>query len=129
MAVYSHGLAVGAQKAALTLQRQAKGDFSPEWLGSAPQAAPSVSSAKSVALSALLEGWAAEKQPTQKTISSWQKVLKQFGVFAGHNDAVRLTPENLLQWKAVLLEAGLQTKTSRDSKIALVRGHPPVGSR
>jgi hypothetical protein len=112
-------IGVGAQKAALTLKRQAKGDFSPEsWL---LEPAPSVSSVKPVAFSALLEGWAAEKQPTQKTIYSWKRVLEQFGTFIGHADAVRVTPENLLQWKAMLLAAGFRTKTIRDSKIAPVR--------
>ena len=111
---------VGAHKAALTGQRQAKGDFSPEsWLPSASHAA--ASSAKPVAFQILLDGWAVEKQPTQKTISSWQKVLEQFGTFVGHTDAARLTPENLLQWKAALLDAGFRTKTIRDSKIAPVR--------
>ena len=82
---------------------------------------PSVSSAKPVALLALLEGWAAEKQPTTKTIASWQRVLEQFGTFVGHADAGRLTPENVLQWKAALIAAGFRTKTIRDSKIAPVR--------
>ena len=72
-------------------------------------------------LQTLLDGWAAEKQPTQKTIYSWKRVLEQLGTFVGHNDAARLTPDNLLQWKAGLLEAGLRTKTIRDSKIAPLR--------
>jgi integrase len=80
-----------------------------------------VSFTKPVAFAALLGGWAAEKQPTQKTIASWQQVLAQFCNFIGHSDAVRLTPENVLQWKAALLEAGFRTKTIRDSKIAPVR--------
>jgi hypothetical protein len=108
-------IGIGAQKAALILERQAKGDFSPEGSTSV------VSSVKPVAFSALLDGWAVEKQPTQKTISSWQKVLEQFGTFVGHTDAARLTPENLLHWKAALLAAGFRTKTIRDSKIAPVR--------
>jgi integrase len=115
-------IGVGAQKAALTLKRQAKGDFSPEgWLAASPQAASSVSSVKPVAFQVLLEGWAAEKQPTQKTISSWTHVLEQFGSFIGHNEATRVTPEDLLRWKAALLDAGLRTKTIRDSKIAPIR--------
>jgi integrase len=69
----------------------------------------------------LLEGWAAEKRPARKTVYDWKLVLEQFGAFIGHTDAARLTPENLLQWKATLLEAGFRTKTIRDSKIAPVR--------
>jgi integrase len=116
---------VGAQKAALTLKRQADGDFSPEgWIERHRQpfdSAPALSPSKPVLLQALLEGWAAEKQPAQKTIYSWARVLEQLGAFVGHDDAARLTPENLLHWKAALLEAGLRTKTIRDSKIAPLR--------
>jgi hypothetical protein len=109
-------IGVGAQKATLTLERQAQGDFSPE--GFVPVS--SGTSAKPVLLSALL-GWAAEKQPIPRTIYHWQKVLEQFSTFIGHNDAARMMPEDLLRWKAGLLEAGFRTKTIRDSKIAPVR--------
>jgi hypothetical protein len=109
----------GAQKAVLTLQRQAQCDFSPEGLGSAPVLR--VSPAKPVWLSALLEGWAAEKQPIPRTIYNWTRALEQFATFIGHNDAARMTPEDLVRWKAVLLEAGLRTKTVRDAKIAPLR--------
>ena len=74
-----------------------------------------------VTLESLLEGWAAEKRPTEKTIYSWKRVLDQLVEFVGHTDAVRLTPDDLLRWKASLLDAGLRTKTIRDSKIAPVR--------
>ena len=118
-------IGVGAQKAALTLKRHATGDFSPEgWIERPRQPfdpAPTPSPSKPVSLQTLLDGWAAEKQPTQKTIYSWKRVLEQLGTFVGHNDAARLTPDNLLQWKAGLLEAGLRTKTIRDSKIAPLR--------
>ena len=118
-------IGVGAQKAALTLKRHATGDFSPEgWIERPRQPfdpAPTPSPSKPVSLQTLLDGWAAEKQPTQKTIYSWKRVLEQLGTFVGHNDAARLTPDNLLQWKAGLLQAGLRTKTIRDSKIAPLR--------
>lgn len=117
-------IGAGTQKAALTVKRQAKGDFGPEgWIGPPLQPlepAPNVSP-KSVSLQALLDGWAAEKQPTQKTIYSWKRVLEQLGTSVGHFDAARLTPDDLLHWKAALLEAGLRTKTIRDSKIAPLR--------
>ena len=118
-------IGVGAQKAALTLRRQAEGDFSPEvWFERPRQpfdSAPTLSPSKPVSLQALLDDWAAEKQPAQKTIYSWKRVLEQLGTFIGHNDAARPTPENLLHWKAGLLKAGLRTKTIRDFKIAPLR--------
>jgi integrase len=118
-------IGVGSHKAALTLKRQAKGDFGPEGWSERPRQtfypAPTLSPSKPVSLQALLDGWAAERQPAQKTVYSWKRVLEQLGTFVGHNDAARLTPENLLQWKKTLLEAGLRTKTIRDSKIAPLR--------
>jgi integrase len=47
--------------------------------------------------------------------------LDQLQSFVGHDDAARLTPEELLAWKAALLEHGLRTKTIRGSKLAPLR--------
>jgi integrase len=118
-------VSVDAQRAALVLMRREKGDFSPHSPGNiAPL--PTDTSAmdmprEQVTLESLLDGWAAEKRPAEKTIYSWKKVLEQLSKYVGHNDAVRLTPDDLLRWKAALLEAGLRTKTIRDSKIAPLR--------
>ncbi len=118
-------IGAGVQQAVLALKRQANGDFSSS--APAPQASsfqnpvPDARQQEKVAFPSLLEGWAAEKQPTQKTLYSWTRVVDQLAAFLGHSDAVRLTPEDLLRWKASLLEAGLRTKTIRDSKIAPLR--------
>jgi integrase len=115
----------GVQQAVLALKRQANGDFSPGALD--PQAsplfraAPATDQRETLSFQTLLDGWAAEKQPTRKTLYSWKRVLDQLGAFVGHTDAVRLTPDDLLRWKASLLDAGLRTKTIRDSKIAPIR--------
>jgi len=111
--------------ATISLNRRAKGDFSPESpappASHASEASAVDKPSKPVAFESLLDGWAAEKRPTDKTIYSWKRVLNQLSEFVGHRDATRLTPDDLLRWKAVLLEAGLRTKTIRDSKIAPVR--------
>jgi hypothetical protein len=118
-------VSVGAQRAALVLMRRKKGDFSPNSLDydvtrpvdpSAPR-----KPREPVTFKSLLEGWAAEKRPTVKTIYRWNRVIEQLGDFVGHKDAARLTADDLLRWKAALLEAGLRTKTIRDSKIAPLR--------
>jgi integrase len=118
-------IGAGAQKAALALKRQAMGDFTPD--AAAPQASPSsratpeASPGETVAFQTLLDGWAAEKQPTEKTRYSWKRVLDHLGAFVGHDNAARLTADDLLRWKASLIDAGLRTKTIRDSKIAPLR--------
>jgi integrase len=118
-------ISTGAQRAALTLNRRAKGDYSPDSSFPVATRANDIIAVDNpttpVTLETLLEGWAAEKRPTEKTIYSWKRVLDQLVEFVGHTDAVRLTPDDLLRWKASLLDAGLRTKTIRDSKIAPVR--------
>ncbi len=115
----------GAQQATLALKRQAKGDFSADLaapLTSAPlRAAQATSQSEKIAFQTLLDGWAAEKQPSQKTLYSWKRVLDQVDAFVGHGDASQLTPDDILRWKASLIDAGLRTKTIRDSKIAPLR--------
>lgn len=69
----------------------------------------------------ILDGWRAEKQPTEKTIYTWTMVIQQLEEFLGHSEASRLTPDDLIRWKGALLNQGLRTKTIRDSKLAPVR--------
>jgi integrase len=118
-------ISVGAQRAVMALKRLAKGDFSPDSPAPLSTRAAGMSAldqpSKPVTLESLLDGWATEKRPTEKTIYSWKRVLDQLVEFIGHQDAARLTPDDLLGWKAALLEAGLRTKTIRDSKLAPIR--------
>lgn len=76
---------------------------------------------KSVPFDELFAGWVAEKQPREKTKYAWQSVLTQLGKFVGHTDASRVTADDLIRWKASLLEANLRAKTIRDGKLAPVR--------
>lgn len=113
----------GAHKACLALQAQAHGDFraDPFIVEAAPGARLRGVATKPLTFKSLLDGWAAEKAPVSKTLYSWEKVIDQVKSFVGHDDASRLTPDDLLRWKADLLEQGLKTKTIRDSKIAPLR--------
>jgi hypothetical protein len=56
-----------------------------------------------------------------KTLYEWRRVLNQLATFLGHDDASRLTADDLVAWKAQMVEAGLHGKTIRDGKIAPVR--------
>lgn len=117
-------IGLGAHKAITALQRQAQGDFRADafLMGeNVAHGSTSPSPAKVVPFKSLLDGWAAEKSPASKTLYSWERVLDQLSGFVGHDDGGRLTPEDLLRWKAALLEQGLRTKTIRDSKIAPLR--------
>ncbi|KAB0677260.1 site-specific integrase [Aureimonas leprariae] len=65
--------------------------------------------------------WIAEKQPRERTVYEWRRVLKELAAFVGHSDAGRLTVEDLIRWKNAMLEAQRAPKTVRDAKIAPVR--------
>jgi integrase len=105
------------------LQRQQRGDFGPD--PDAPRYAslrgsPAAGSS-SVTFASLVDGWAAEKRPSAKTLYAWRRVVDQLAAFVGHNDAARLTADDLVAWKAALLAGGLRPKTIREGKLAAVR--------
>ena len=130
---FAKAVGSGAQQAALTLKRQARGDFSADaaapLTSALPRAAQATSQSEKIAFQALLDGWAAEKQPSQKTLYSWKRVLDQVDAFVGHGDASQLTPDDILRWKAALIDAGLRTKTIRISKNCPAARNPAVGRR
>jgi integrase len=47
--------------------------------------------------------------------------LENLASFVGHDDATRLTTQDLLAWKSKMIEANLHPKTIRDAKLAPVR--------
>jgi integrase len=82
---------------------------------------PMSNGASSVSFEKLLQGWAAEKRPTEKTRYEWRRVIAQLTEFLAHGNAAAVTPEDLVRWKNALVEAGLRPKTIGDAKIAPVR--------
>jgi integrase len=70
---------------------------------------------------AVIQGWLVEKKPNRKTEYTWRKVMKQLSDFLGHDDARRVSPDDLVSWKADLLAKDLKAKTIRDSKLAPAR--------
>ena len=70
---------------------------------------------------AVIQGWLVEKRPNEKTQYSWRSVMKELSEFVGHDDARRVSADNLVNWKADLLAKGRAAKTIRDSKLAPVR--------
>jgi integrase len=78
-------------------------------------------STASVSLDDLVKGWAAETHPAEKTLYEWTRVVGQLATFLGHRDAARIGGEDLIAWKAHLVESGLRPKTIRDAKLAPIR--------
>lgn len=88
-------------------------------------AAPSI--AQPLPFETIVNGWLAEKKPNKKTEYVWRRVLAQFQVFLGHDDARRVSADNFVEWKALLLNESLAAKTIRDGKLAPVRANFPMG--
>jgi hypothetical protein len=71
-----------------------------------------------VSLHDLFNGYAAEKKPAAATIKAWTRQLRAFTDFLGHNDAVRITRDDVVRWKEHLLsrkERPLSAKTVADT--------------
>lgn len=115
--------AVGAavQRASVQLASMARGEFGAPNSSTPVQQLRQPNGAGAVSLEKLVEGWAAEKRPSQKTLYEWRRVISELARFLGHDDASRITVDDLIQWKSALVEKGLRAKTIRDAKIAPVR--------
>jgi hypothetical protein len=74
-----------------------------------------------VTFEALFKGWAGERRPTAKTLYEWGRVIRELERRLGHDDAGRLTADDLIAWKGALIEQGLRPKSIRDAKLAPVR--------
>ena len=120
-------IAAAMQQASLTLARLARGEPLPEIAGAVGmplQAGPGRAGSGSrpaIRFNELVDGWASETRPVDKTVYEWRRTFRQLASFLGHDDATRLRTEDLIVWKAALIEAGLRPKTVRDAKLAPVR--------
>lgn len=119
----ARAMAAAIQRASLTLAKLARGESIAETLFSpAVSSAPiSRSSQRPVSFEELVNGWAAERRPVAKTRYEWSRVIRELEKYLGHNDAHRLTAEDLVEWKRSMVAAGLRPKTIQGSKLAPVR--------
>jgi hypothetical protein len=87
------------QRASLHLAKLATGEFTP--LSSQPatsvaQSSPNTLVAREpVTFETLMAGWAAERRPMQKTVYEYRRALGNLAAFLGHDDATRLSSQNL----------------------------------
>lgn len=118
-------IAAAVQRASIALQQQARGEFTTSPSRGADGGEGITSNhpkhSRPVDLAGLFEEWAAERQPAAKTHYEWRRVIEELVRFLGHKDAARITPSDLIGWKARLVEDGCRPKTIRDAKLAPVR--------
>ncbi|WP_322518289.1 DUF6538 domain-containing protein [Rhodopseudomonas palustris] len=119
----ARALARAVERASLTLQRWANGesDSSSYHLASV---APGLSTAppqEPLPLPDIVQRWAAERRPAEKTLYEWSRVVRQLGDFLNQTDARRITEEDLIRWKSAMVADGLRPKTIQDAKLAPIR--------
>lgn len=123
----ARAIAGAYRRASIKLAEWAKGDFGIERPGQilrpnpvASDTAPMVVSAP-VSFAELIKGWAAEQKPSPRTLYNWTGAVERLKKSVGHDDATRLTPDDMVRWKTSLIDAELKPKTIRDAYLAPVR--------
>ncbi|WP_422033972.1 DUF6538 domain-containing protein [Reyranella sp.] len=103
------------------LQRRYRGDLTnspmlaryPEGRPNTPQARPSVK------ITGLIDAWTkARENVRQRTRDEWERRLRQFSEFVGHDDALAVTGKDLRRWRDHLRTNDCKAKTINESCIA-----------
>lgn len=103
--------------AAWRLKRAASGDYTPD---PKEQRFPPLA-ASGITMSALFDRWHVETKPAASTLATWRGVFKQFREHLGHDDATRVTTEDVVGFKDALLKAGRAPQTVNEGHLAALR--------
>ena len=118
--VLAVAVSAAMQRASVQLERLSRGELIEPQATTAPPAQRPAASPL-VRFDDLLKGWVAETRPAKKTQYEWTRVVGQLEKFLGHDNAARVTAEDIVRWKAELVAQELSPKTIRDAKLAPVR--------
>ncbi|AIQ88702.1 Integrase family protein [Methylobacterium oryzae CBMB20] len=113
-------IAVAALQAGGTLKRMAGGDFRPD--PAAERFPPYQDMCKAaVSLSDIFDRWQRETKPAGSTLTTWRGILADFKRHLKHDDAIRVTDQDMVAWKDARIAAGRSLKTVADSDLACIR--------
>lgn len=127
------------ERAWKTLRDYYNGDYrSPDWMQGRPEYVPqgstsaSTVSGEGLSLFYLLERKNKVKLLRPNTLRDWKSKLQAFTKFVGHDDARKVTKQNVIDWRDKLALEGLKPKTINDKYIAalhsmLEHGHKDYG--
>lgn len=114
--------------AAELLLKRAEGDYSPDSSGerypSLPTGIgkPKAKVASGLSLSGLLDHKAKTRTLKARTVSDYKRLLQEFTKFVGHDDARRLTKDDVRRWRDKLIsEVGAPKKTINDRYLASIK--------
>ena len=74
---------------------------------------PEASTRRAVPLLNVLEGYFAEQEPSAATVKKWRTALNSLIAHLGHDDAARVTSDDIVGWKNALLATGDDGKRAR----------------
>jgi hypothetical protein len=97
-----------------TLRRRLGGDWTPDTtLEGSPSVVPREEPENSpkVTFQTLLNAWAAESGTTGKALYDRERTAVNLAQHLGHDDAARVTADDVVAWKEARLKAGRSTKT------------------
>jgi integrase len=109
------------QRASLTLAEYAKGNYGFQSVSAQVRSTSAGSSTKPQPMKGLLDGWARERKPVEKTVYEWTRVVRQFTDFVGHDDASRISSDDVIRWKDALVNGNLRPRTIQNAKLAPLR--------
>jgi len=95
------------RKIATLMLRRARGDWSPD---TTADTLPTLRGPK-VTFTSLLDGWAAESGCKGKALYDRQRTAVNLATFLGHDDAAKVTADDIVAWKEKQLAAGRSVKT------------------
>lgn len=117
---FARAIGYAMQRAALQLDEFAKGIYNGGSATAADQIDTQVK-VSPISLAELFEGWKRERKPSPKTANEWRGNLDSFCAFVGHDDAARVSTEDVIRWKDSLLSDGLSAKTIQSGKLASLK--------
>lgn len=101
--------------------RRAHGDYGPDPVAERlptwePQRAPQNPAGDVVSIMSLFDRYVAERKPAPATQKAFKRQIKKLIDFLGHEDARRVTPENIVAWKDKLLSEEVEPGKLRSAR-------------
>jgi integrase len=72
-------------------------------------------------LMALFDGYVRERQPSPATIKRWRPVIANLIHHLGHDEALRVSADDIVDWKEALMDDGVSGRTIREVYLAAAK--------
>lgn len=116
-------LAKALDDASRKLERNAEGDYSPDT--KVAERFPKWEKAGSAraSITALFEGWKAEggRGDESNSVKRWRPIVRDLIEFVKHDDATRLTADDIIRWKDSLIAGGRDPRSVMRTNLAAIK--------